>query len=88
MAVIALFADLIMISKTPPKCGAYGGLIVHLIPLLVVFACTSGSLHIISHNSLLAATKFVPLSDNISYGTPLLFIIRFSAFKKLSTSKP
>ena len=34
IALIALFADLIIVSCTPPKCGAIGGLKFHLRPLV------------------------------------------------------
>ena len=45
-----------------------------------------GYSHSSLHNSLLAATKFVPLSDKISSGTPRPFC--WEHFKTESTSKP
>ena len=73
MALLAFFADLIMDSCAPPKCGASGGLKCHWIPF---FALDSLILSVPSYdirdfNSLSAPLKFVPLYEYISSGSPL-----------------
>ena len=72
MALMAFFAAFIMVSCAPLKCGASGGLNVHVTPLFAIdFLILSGSNSDINvFSSLSAALKFVPLSENISSGSP------------------
>ena len=72
IALMAFFADLIIDSCAPPKCGASGELKCHFTPLFptaaLILLSSSSDNSILS--SLLAPLKFVPLSDNISSGSP------------------
>ena len=72
----AFFAAFIIYSKTPPKCGALGGLKTHLMPLCAVvrrfFLYRAVSLVLRVH--LTAPTKFVPLSLVIADGVRLLLV--------------
>ena len=88
-AKIAHSADLIIDSKTPPKCGAAGGFHFQLILLLKVICCIlSWSIaETRSRSSLDALTKFVPLSLNIFCGHPLRAVILTKASRNVSVSK-
>ena len=75
IAYIARFADFIIVSWTPPKCGLAGGLKCHIIPWFHAesFILSFSSFVTSSRSSRSAPTKVVPLSDIISVGSPLRF---------------
>ena len=88
-AKIALFAYLIIDSKTPLKCGAAGWFHFQLTPLLEIIRC------ILSWSiagtrpcsSLDALSNFVPPSINICCDHPLRAVILTKALRNASVSK-
>ena len=76
-------------SCAPPKCGAPGGLNLHVTPssaVLLSSFCLSNWLTSF-FNSSTASTKFVPLSLITSLRTPRRLVKRVKAFRNVSVSR-
>ena len=89
-AYVAFFAAFTINLWAPLKCGAPGGLNLHVTPSTAVLLssfCMSNWLTSF-YNSPTATTKFVPLSLITSFGTPRRLLKRVKAFRNVSVSSP